>query len=174
MGADPYILRQELEAGNNFDRDDIPSDNPERAGLIQTWPGRSSGGVFHFNAIADGSLFYQLVRVVLEFEDASDFEIGIRHRPQDDDRLLGTASTGGYETKLVDWSGSFNSTSALVTAETFDGTRVIVDDIDYMLTSEEQVWVETSGASKSLWAEVAGLPIPSNTEDSVGLPFDRR
>lgn len=171
MGMMPYALRQEL-SGGDFSRDSPAQNNPETKGLYNTWTGLSSGGYFSYEAVDAGAHFVQLVRVILQYEDAGSFSIGLNHNPMEN---LGGQDS--YDTPLVEYgSGSFNLVSDLVVIEHVEvDNRIIVDGIDYMLLSDEAVWVETDGVSddRSAWAEVVGLPINASAGD-VGLPFDRR
>lgn len=171
MGQVPYVIRQEMDSGGEFDKSQIPPNSPSREGVIFTYRDLSdgNGGLFSFEALERGAHFIQAVRVMLQYEDADSFEVGLTHNPGGD---IGEAQK--YKTTLVSYSsGSITHTSSLVDVDNHSGDRIIVDMLGYVLASDEMVWVDTAGVTESTWAEVVGLPIQVGA-GATGVPLTRR
>lgn len=161
MSTRVYVLRQEMSEGEDFEGE-RPAEDGEEEALVETFEGRASAGWF----VYDDRLFYDLRRITLQFEDATSFEIGLRHSVD-----LGE-SDDPYETVLMEWEeGDVTFESDLVDSHVRDG-RAVLHDIGYMLLIDESVYVETSGVGNdvSVWAEVASVPVRTSASDSFSLP----
>lgn len=162
MARNPYILRQELDAGQNFSKA-RPQGEASVDGLVYTYEGAAQGGLFDPIQTVKGQ-FFELRCVVVQFEDASQFRVSIRQTLQATEasgEVLGESSD--YDRLLAKWSsGSWDYRSALVDAEIEPSSnKAALIALDWLLAPDEAVLVETTGASNRIWAELAALPVDS-------------
>lgn len=153
-----WIIRHILtSAGANFDGK-APEVNADVDGIIRLFEREEKGGLFYF----DNDLTYDLRRIVLDYKDATSFEVNVRHKQFPAYEGIEDGDYSDVETPLASYSnGSFDVVPpGGEYLHDDDLGRFMLMDLDLELMNDEQVSVYTDGATEgNLFAEVMGRPI---------------